>query len=502
MPGAPRPPRSATALLDDDCDGAVDNGCACVNGTTQPCYTRLGRDPERGRLPRRHPDLRARPLGRLRRRGHSRAPRPATAQDNDCNGQIDEGLGTTICGVGACQVDGPELRRRRGPDLHARQPRRESLRRRSTTTATARSTTASATITCGVGACASTVPSCVERRAQRVQPARDRRRGLQRHPRLHPERRVQQRRLHRRQHRRRAPSAAPRRAPATRPRPAPAPRRTARRTARPSAGDGLPRVGGRLRRGRDLQRRDRRLPGRRASSRPATTCRASAGACDVAETCTGASAACPADALTPAGTVCRASAGACDVGRDLHRRRGGLPRRTRSPRRARSAAARRASATGRDLHRRLGGLPGDAIRGRHDLPRARRASATWPRPATAPATAARPTASSRRRRSAARRRASATTPSAAPARQRACPGDSFVAGRHRLPRLGGRLRSGRDLHRRRGGVSRRREVRSRHRLPRLDRRLRPARGLRRREQRLPGDSFTTPDSSRTAAPRR
>src|SRR5262245_4635013 len=44
-----------------------------------------------------------------------------------------------------------------------------------------------------------------------------------------------------------------------------------------------------------------------------TTCRASAGVCDVAETCTGASAACPADAFQPSSTTCRGSAGVCDV---------------------------------------------------------------------------------------------------------------------------------------------------------------------------------------------
>jgi hypothetical protein len=42
-----------------------------------------------------------------------------------------------------------------------------------------------------------------------------------------------------------------------------------------------------------------------------TTCRASAGQCDVAEVCDGVSAACPADAKSTA--VCRASAGQCDL---------------------------------------------------------------------------------------------------------------------------------------------------------------------------------------------
>src|SRR5207247_6212212 len=45
-----------------------------------------------------------------------------------------------------------------------------------------------------------------------------------------------------------------------------------------------------------------------------TECRAAAGACDVAETCTGTSTDCPADAKRPAGTECRAAAGDCDVG--------------------------------------------------------------------------------------------------------------------------------------------------------------------------------------------
>src|SRR5438874_1477397 len=42
-------------------------------------------------------------------------------------------------------------------------------------------------------------------------------------------------------------------------------------------------------------------------------CRAAAGPCDVAETCTGASPTCPADAFLPSSTVCRAAAGECDL---------------------------------------------------------------------------------------------------------------------------------------------------------------------------------------------
>ena len=44
-----------------------------------------------------------------------------------------------------------------------------------------------------------------------------------------------------------------------------------------------------------------------------TICRASAGGCDVAETCNGTSTSCPADSVLTNGTICRASAGSCDV---------------------------------------------------------------------------------------------------------------------------------------------------------------------------------------------
>jgi hypothetical protein len=42
-------------------------------------------------------------------------------------------------------------------------------------------------------------------------------------------------------------------------------------------------------------------------------CRDAAGECDMAETCDGASAACPADVVAPADTVCRPATGTCDV---------------------------------------------------------------------------------------------------------------------------------------------------------------------------------------------
>ncbi len=46
---------------------------------------------------------------------------------------------------------------------------------------------------------------------------------------------------------------------------------------------------------------------------PTTECRAAVDVCDVAENCTGASAECPADGVVAGGTECRAAAGICDV---------------------------------------------------------------------------------------------------------------------------------------------------------------------------------------------
>src|SRR5690606_2147430 len=45
-----------------------------------------------------------------------------------------------------------------------------------------------------------------------------------------------------------------------------------------------------------------------------TVCRAAAGSCDVAESCSGtADVACPADDKVPNGTVCRSATGVCDI---------------------------------------------------------------------------------------------------------------------------------------------------------------------------------------------
>jgi len=55
------------------------------------------------------------------------------------------------------------------------------------------------------------------------------------------------------------------------------------------------------------------FPANSATAPSGTLCRASAGVCDVAETCSGSSTTCPADGFQSSTTICRASAGQCDV---------------------------------------------------------------------------------------------------------------------------------------------------------------------------------------------
>jgi hypothetical protein len=50
-----------------------------------------------------------------------------------------------------------------------------------------------------------------------------------------------------------------------------------------------------------------------ADAKSTTECRAAAGVCDAAESCDGVNDDCPADAVAPTGTVCRAGNGACDA---------------------------------------------------------------------------------------------------------------------------------------------------------------------------------------------
>ena len=83
--------------LDDDCDGTIDNdlvGC-CQPGEAQPCGTDVGLCSAGQQI-----------CGADRRWGACDGVSPGAeicdGQDNDCNGTVDDGLGTVTCGRGAC----------------------------------------------------------------------------------------------------------------------------------------------------------------------------------------------------------------------------------------------------------------------------------------------------------------------------------------------------------------------------------------------------------------
>jgi hypothetical protein len=158
----PLPPSAEETCegTDDNCNGMVDEGCACLNGNTQSCYTG----------PNGTEDVGACKAGTQTCEGGMWGPCvgdvvPAASEtcngiDDDCDGSKDEELGVTVCGVGACHVTqencvagmvqscvpgNPQNETCNGVDDDCDLGVDENL----------------GTISCGVGACAATVDACV-----------------------------------------------------------------------------------------------------------------------------------------------------------------------------------------------------------------------------------------------------------------------------------------------------------------------------------------------------
>ncbi|MFO0758037.1 MAG: DNRLRE domain-containing protein [Byssovorax sp.] len=232
-------------VLDDDCDGVVDNGCDCVNGATQPCYSGSAATQGVGAC---HGGTQTCTLGHWGACQGEVTPAAETCngKDDDCDGQTDEDLGTTICGIGGCQVMVQNCVGGAPQVCQPGSPKAESCNG-ADDDCNGQVDDGLGTISCGSGACAVSAPACVN-----GQPG----------------------------------------------------------ACNPHQSDGLSCNDGHACTGNDACQNGTCAGALVAAG---TVCRASTGACDPAESCTGAAADCPADAKSAAGTVCRASAGVCDV---------------------------------------------------------------------------------------------------------------------------------------------------------------------------------------------
>lgn len=95
--------------VDNDCDGEVDEGCDCLAGDTEACYSgpagTEGVGPCKGGT--RSCDPATNQFGPCTGEVLPAAAEVCDGLDNDCNGVVDDGIPDLVCGVGACMATAP-----------------------------------------------------------------------------------------------------------------------------------------------------------------------------------------------------------------------------------------------------------------------------------------------------------------------------------------------------------------------------------------------------------
>lgn len=104
VPGTPAPAEICGNALDDNCDGAIDEGCLCTPGSAAPCYAGPASTRMVGVCRDGTQACNAAGTGYGSCLGSVLpAAETCNGRDDDCNGVVDDGLGSTTCGTGPCE---------------------------------------------------------------------------------------------------------------------------------------------------------------------------------------------------------------------------------------------------------------------------------------------------------------------------------------------------------------------------------------------------------------